>query len=343
MERTAVAGRAEIWENIGNTPTRTIRLLIGRRWREVILKLESYNPGGSSKDRTAAALLTTLSEQGLLTSGHVVVESTSGNLGVSLARLCRKLGIEFLAVIDPKTTDENRARMESLGARIELVEERDQTGGYLFSRLKRVREICANSSRYLWTDQYRNPANPAAHYSTTAREIFDQAGFPTDAILVPVSTGGTLAGISRFCRETSPRTCVIGVDAFGSVVFGQPPAARKLTGIGSSQPSSFLTCDSCDKRVIVRDSEAFAACRALDRALGLRLGGSGGAALFACGQLLQQYPDWATVVCFCPDSGWNYESSIFSDHWMNANGFDPDALPAPIEAFGGPSPDHEGS
>jgi cysteine synthase A len=123
------------------------------------------------------------------------------------------------------------------------------------------------------------------------------------------------------------------VDAFGSVVLGDTPAARKLTGIGASQPSVFLMPTSYDQRAIVKDSEAFAACGELDRALGLRVGGSSGAVLFACGKALEANPHWRRVVCLCPDGGSNYESTVFSEQWIIANGFDPHTKPLPIEAF----------
>ena len=159
---------------IGNTPLQSIYLIINKTARQVYLKLEGKNPAGSVKDRTAYALIQDLEERGVLNDKSIVVESTSGNLGVALAYICRAKGLNFLAVVDPKATQENLARMRTFGARIEMVHECDSSGGYLLARLERVKELCRSSERYVWTDQYSNPANPYAHYSATAPEIYRQ-------------------------------------------------------------------------------------------------------------------------------------------------------------------------
>src|SRR5262249_32244417 len=148
--------------------------------------------------------------------------------------------------------------------------------GYLQSRLKRVQELCHFSKKYIWTNQYTNTANPGIHYTATGPEIYHQMNGQVDTIFVPVSTGGTLAGIGRFFREVSPSTHIVGVDAYGSIVFGSPPAPRKLTGIGSSRPSSFIHPDLYDAHMLVRDEEAFAFCRALSFTTGIKVGGSSG-------------------------------------------------------------------
>ena len=308
---------------IGNTPMRSISLLVEGTWRTINLKLEGYNPAGSSKDRTAKALIVDLERRGLLKQSSTIIESTSGNLGISLAYICQQLGYQFLAIVDPKTTLEVRSRMHALGARLEMVHEQDESGGYLLSRLKRVHELCAERPDYLWTDQYSNPANPAAHYRFTAPEIFLQTRGRVDAIFVAVSTGGTFAGIDRYFREVSHTTAVIAVDALGSVIFGGPPATRKLTGIGSSQASRFIPPDrNCVHRTVA-DRDAFAVCRQLDREINLRLGGSSGAVIFACAQVLAENSHMKHIVCVCADGGKSYESTIYSDEWLESNDFDP--------------------
>jgi len=216
---------------IGNTPIQPIYLVMKGRARRVYLKLEGANPTGSVKDRTGHALVRHLEDRGILNKGSIIVESTSGNLGVALALLCKAKGYGFIAIVDPKTTQENITKMQTLGAQIDMVHQPDVTGGYLLSRLARVQELCHLSSAHIWTDQYSNPANPHIHYTHTGPEIYRQMNGKVDAVFVPVSTGGTLAGIGRFFRQASPSTRIIGVDAYGSVVFGTPAAPRKLTGI----------------------------------------------------------------------------------------------------------------
>ncbi|HEY1353942.1 MAG TPA: pyridoxal-phosphate dependent enzyme, partial [Ktedonobacteraceae bacterium] len=255
---------------LGNTPLQKVSLALDGGPREIHLKLEAANPTGSIKDRTGYSLMQTLERRGLLRAETVIVESTSGNLGVALASLCQIGGYGFIAVVDPKTTQENLARMQALGARIELVDQPDAYSGYLLSRLQRVQELCQASPHYRWTDQYASPANPQIHYEMTGPEIYRQMHGKIDALFLAVSTGGTLAGIGRYLREVSPHTRVIAVDALGSVIFGTAPGPRKLTGIGSSRPSRFITSSLYDDYLLVQDEEAFACCRALEQATALK-------------------------------------------------------------------------
>jgi N-(2-amino-2-carboxyethyl)-L-glutamate synthase len=306
-------------KRVGDTPLVRVALVVGGRRRPVHLKLEGANPCGSLKDRTAASLLDDLERRGALAPGSILVESTSGNLGVALAWLARRRGYRFVAVVDPKTTPENVARMRRLGARVERVVKPDATGGYLLSRLERVRELCATSEAFVWPDQYTNPANPRAHERGTAPELLDQMQGDVDAIFVPVSTGGTLAGIASCVRRESPTTRLFAVDARGSVVLGGAAGPRLLTGIGASRPSSFLSPDLYDDRVLVADAEAFAFCRALTARTGIRVGGSSGAALAACARVLAADEDVAHVVCLCADRGEHYASTIYDDRWLARN------------------------
>ena len=318
----------------GNTPIARVLLSLRGSERLVHLKLEGANPYGSLKDRTAAALIDDLEQQGRLQPGSVLVESTSGNLGIALAALARLHGYRFVAVVDPKITPENLARLRRLGARIELVEQPDEAGGYLLSRLERVRELCASSAACVWPDQYRNPANPAAHEQGTAPELLEQLDGDLDAVFVPVSTGGTLAGIGRFLRHASPATRIIAVDAYGSVAVAGRAAPRLLTGIGASRPSSFAILDLYDEVVHVPDRVAFAFCRTLAAATGISVGGSSGAALAACARLLAAEPQLARVACLCPDRGDAYASTIFNDSWLTRHDLDPRRLTlGPVEAI----------
>jgi 2,3-diaminopropionate biosynthesis protein SbnA len=323
-----------VTRRVGKTPVEQIVLRIAGRARPVHLKLEGANPCGSLKDRTAASLIDDLERRGALTPSSILVESTSGNLGVALAWLARRRGYPFVAVVDPKTTPENLARMRRLGARIELVEAADEAGGHLLSRLRRVRDLCASSDAFVWPDQYSNPANPRAHEHGTGPELLEQLHGDVDALFVPVSTGGTLAGIARCFRRESPRTCIVAVDAVGSVALGGLPGPRLLTGIGASRPSSFLSPGLYDQRALVGDGEAFAFCRALAVETGIRVGGSSGAALATCGRVLGANPDLQRVVCLCPDRGDRYASTIYDDGWLARYGMDSRCLDLrPVEAI----------
>jgi cysteine synthase A len=307
---------------VGNTPVQRIRLLIGGKRRDVYLKLEGENPGGSIKDRTALSLLQSLEHTGKLAAGGRLIESSSGNLAIGLAMLARDRGYQFNAVVDPLVTAENMRRLRDLGARIRMVEKPDAAGGYLLARLARIREMLADDPGLLWTNQYKNAANPRTHYFGTAPELFRQMEHKVDAVFVAVSTGGTLAGIGRYFREVSPETRIIAVDARGSVALGGDPGKRKLTGIGSSQRSEFVDAGHFDQLTYIEDCEAFAYCRALDSSTAIKIGGSSGACLAACARYLQAHSEIERAVCICADRGEHYASSIFSDSWLLQNGLE---------------------
>jgi N-(2-amino-2-carboxyethyl)-L-glutamate synthase len=302
------------------TPLVPVRLAVAGALRTIHLKLEGANPGGSLKDRTAAALTEDLEERGAIGPGSVIVESTSGNLGVALARLARARGYGFVAVVDPKTTPENVERMRRFGARVERVDEPDAAGGYVLSRIERVRALCAEGDRFAWPNQYENPANPRAHDAGTAAEILDQMDGRVDALLAAVSTGGSLAGMARRFRRESPATRIVAVDAAGSVALGGRPGPRLLTGIGASRPSAFLTGELYDELLRVTDAEAFACCHALRDGAGLSVGGSSGAVLSAARRWLAANPGAERVVAVCADRGERYARSIFDQRWLERNG-----------------------
>jgi cysteine synthase A len=305
----------KVHPNAPLTPLVDVVLRIGPQWRHVGLKLESHNPGGSIKYRTARGLVKSLEEQGRLRTGASLVESTSGNLGVALALLSRARGYRFTAVTDPKTDPVVLERIEGLGARVMRVTEPDMAGGYLLSRLSAVRKLLAQEPGTIWPNQYENPSNPAAHYSQTAPEIQLQCP-DLDAVFVATSTGGTLAGVGRYFREVAPLVKVIGVDLRGSRVFGLPSEHRLVTGIGSSRPSSFLRPDDYDDVIIVDDLEAISACYHLRDELGVGLGGSSGAVVAACARYLAENPHIRRPVCICPDGHLNYVNTLYNPVWL---------------------------
>jgi 2,3-diaminopropionate biosynthesis protein SbnA len=323
LQQPIVANRTKVRAApMGDTPIERIGLLIDGKSRSAYLKLEGHNPGGSVKDRTALGLLQSLEVTGQLSAGGRLVESSSGNLAISLAMLARVRGYQFTAVVDPTTTPENIRRLQALGAETRVVESPDETGGYLLSRLARVREMLAEDPGLVWTNQYSNAANPEAHYLGTGPEIHRQMEHRVDAVFVAVSTGGTLAGIGRFFREASPDTRIIAVDAKGSVALGGSLGVRKLTGIGAGRRSKFVTPELYDEIIHVGDCEAFAVCRALDTAVGMKIGGSSGACLAACARYLQTHNKVERSVCICADRGEHYASTIFSNSWLAQNGLE---------------------
>ncbi len=286
------------------------------RIRDVYLKLESANPFGSIKDRAALRLVESIGAKRLRHGETVLVESTSGNLGVALAGIARLAGVGFIAVVDPKTPPWMLREMRSRGAGVELVASPDADGCYLRGRLRRVRELCEEVPGGTWVNQYSNPANPLAHQRGTAPEIDLQSDRRVDAVFVGVSTGGTLAGVARYFRGRHPRTRIIAVDAAGSVVFSDDSRRQRLTGIGASRKSDFIRPWHYDEVRLVSDSRAFAFCRALAASTGIALGGSSGAVLAACCQYLAVHPEVRWPVCIAADGGDRYRQTIYDDQWL---------------------------
>jgi 2,3-diaminopropionate biosynthesis protein SbnA len=317
-------------DRIGNTPVRLVRACSGSAEYVVRLKLEGENPGGSVKDRTARGLVQALDAERRLTADTVVVESTSGNLGISLAALAKVRRFRFKAVVDPRTPASSVATMRRLGAEVERVDELDPSGGYLLTRLARVQVLCEGSSRTRWANQYASEANPRVHRQETAPEIDRQSG-EIDALFIAVSTGGTLAGIAAYYRSIRPETRIIAVDAAGSAVFDDRPRPRRLTGIGASRKSAFIEPWHYDDYVLVSDPEAFAFCRALAADTGIWVGGSSGAVVCACMRYLATHPELKRPLCLCPDEGHKYRDTIYSNQWIANQGLEMSAaLLAPL-------------
>jgi cysteine synthase A len=289
---------------------------LGLRTITLHLKLEGYNPGGSIKDRTAMALVRDLQENELLHRDGMIIESTSGNLGVALAYISRELGYRFMAVVDPKLTAENADKLQTSGAVLDMVTEPDETGGYLLTRLRRVQELMSTTRGAVWPNQYENPANVKAHFEGTGPEILRQMCGKVDVVFLGVSTGGTLAGVSRSLRAALPRVRIVAVDAKGSVALGGEPGPRLLTGIGASRQATLLQRNDYDSVTYVDDADAFACCRALARRTGISVGGSSGAVIAAAIQWLARALTDFRAVCLCPDTGLNYQSSIFNDDYV---------------------------
>lgn len=305
---------------VGWTPLQAVRIDLQGRPHTAYFKLESANPTGSSKDRTARAILQAMHAERPLRPGDVVVESTSGNLGIALAHLLHQIGCRLIAVTDPNTSTDIRRTLEAEGVEVQVVDEPDGHGGYLLNRLRRVRELCEANPSYRWGNQYENPANPAVHERTTGPEILAQAGSELDAVYVAVSTGGTLSGISRYLRAAAHSVSVVAVDAHGSRATGGEAGPRLLSGIGASRVSSFLNDDAYDSVKFVADSASFALCRMLGDDTGLRLGGSSGSVLCALLDDLRGGTPPRRPVCVMPDGGERYEHTFYDDAWLMAHG-----------------------
>src|SRR5947208_6994640 len=247
---------------------------------QLFAKLEYVNPVGSIKDRPAFWILKRAAQRGEICDETTVIASSSGNFASALAAFTRLVGLRFIPVIDPNISATYESMLRRLCDRVVKVEERDDTGGFLKTRLRMVERLCATTPHAYWTNQYSNPDAVAAHYYLTAGDIcadFDSL----DYVFIGVSTGGTIAGVSRRLKECYPRVRIIAVDTEGSVIFGDAPKKRHIPGVGSSIIPPLVSEAAIDDVVLVPERETVAACRELLVTHGLFAGGSSGTAFAA--------------------------------------------------------------
>lgn len=303
---------------VGNTPLVHLARMFAGSGVHVFGKLEKANPGGSIKDRAAQAMLESALADGTVVPGRtVVVESSSGNLGIALAQLCAYYGVQFVCVTDPKVTASNLALIKAYGARVDMVTEPDPaTGEYLPRRLARVGELLAELPDAWWSNQYANPANPRAH-ANTMREVL--AELPRlDYLVCSTGSCGTLRGCSEFLADHSPGTRIVAVDAVGSHIFdAEPHQVRRLVpGHGAALRPALMRDGLADWLVLVDDRDCIVGCHEARRTESLLLGGSSGAALTAVHRMLPHLEPGATCVVVLPDGGERYLETVFDDRWV---------------------------
>lgn len=302
---------------VGGTPLVSLPELGGGNAR-VWAKLESFNPGGSAKDRTARALVADAIERGVLGPGSVVVESSSGNLGVALAREAAVGGWEFHCVVDPRTNQATLAHMRALGAHIHPVEEPDpETGDWLTARRALVGRL-VDELGGLNLDQYSNRAAFRAHSEGTMREIVEQLGHAPDILVVAVSTTGTIGGCARHIRDNGLPTRAIAVDAEGSVLFGGTRGERILPGYGAGVVTELSRETVPDEVIRVNARDAVAAARRCARSTGFLPGASGGAVCVGVEKLAREN-EGAEIVAVFHDDGRAYLNTIYNDEWVERN------------------------
>lgn len=302
-------------QRIGAAMRPTPLVALAHRQVDLYIKLESSNPTGSAKDRSAYAILHEAARAELIAPGATVVESSSGNFAVSLTTFCRHLGLRFVPVIDP-TINTSTERFLRLGCdRVEKVVTGDEHG-FLAYRLETVRRIRSENPGAFWPNQYANPAAARGHFEFTGAELC--ADLPTiDYVFVGVGTGATLAGISQRIKRDRPAAKVIAVDAEGSVIFGGPAGRRRIPGIGSTIRPGLVEQAIVDDVVLVPERDTVLACRRLVRDSGLYVGGSTGTVLAAIDRHFAGYRGRRPIVAFlCADRGNAYTDTIYDDRWV---------------------------
>lgn len=284
---------------------------------DLFAKLESFNLVGSVKDRAAFWVLKSAIERGEIDERTTIVESSSGNFAAAMAFFCKKLGLRFIPVVDPNISKVYEATLHALCDTVVKVTTRDDTGGFLKTRLRKVAEICASEDRSFWPNQYENPDIAEAHYRFAGSEIA-KAVPRLDYAFIGVGSGGTMAGVSRRLKKAHPGVKIVAVDAEGSVIFGGAPKKRYIPGLGSSIVPGMLKHAHIDEVITIPEIETVAGCRLLRDRHELFMGGSSGTVFAAVLRYFGDTParNKPAVAFICPDGGRAYADTIYNDSWV---------------------------
>jgi N-(2-amino-2-carboxyethyl)-L-glutamate synthase len=292
--------------------------------QSLFLKCEGFNFAGSVKLKAATRMVDVAERRGLLKPGSIIVESSSGNLGVALSMIAASKGYGFRCVTDARCNAATRALMEALGADVHVVTEPDPVDGFLGARINYVKALCASDDRYVWLNQYDNPGNWGAHYRTTAPAIARQ--FPElDVLFVGAGTTGTLMGCARWFRAWHRPVHIVAVDAVGSVSFGAEPARRMIPGLGMGIRPPMLDDSYVDEVTWVEETDTIRTCHKLARR-GFLFGGSTGTVVSgAIDWLARHDAQGLTAVTIAPDLGDRYLDTVYQPAWVQDT-FGADAL-----------------
>ncbi|MEP7132847.1 MAG: cysteine synthase family protein [Acidobacteriota bacterium] len=292
---------------IGNTPLVELTRFSSGAAR-IFAKLEWFNPGGSVKDRVAAAMLEDAETRGRISPGGTIVEPTSGNTGVAFAMLAAIRGYRCVIVM-PDGAGHVKARlMEAFGAEVVRTPAEDRISG----AIQRARDIVAQTPGSWLPNQFANPINPGTHYQTTGPEIWEGLGGRVDAWVTGVGTTGTFTGVARYLAERNPRVLKVAVEPQGSILGGGPPGKHAVEGVGLSFYPEILDRSLIDEVVTVDDATAFEACRRLAREEGLLAGGSSGLSAAGALRIAERLGPGKVVVTVFPDAAERYpDQGIF--------------------------------
>ena len=312
---------------IGNTPIVRLNKVTEGLASDIYVKVEYMNPAGSMKDRVGLNIIEDAERRGALRPGGTIVEATSGNTGAGLAMVAAVRGYKCVFVMPDKMSQEKIDALRAYGAKVVIcptaVEPSDPRSYYSVAR-----RIVEETPGAFYANQYHNPANPEAHYVSTAPEIWEQTGGEFDIFVAGMGTGGTLSGCGRYFKERNPEIRIIGVDPIGSLYYEYvktgrltKPFSYYVEGIGEDFLPSTMNFDVLDDVVQVDDKECFLMTRELVRREGIFCGGSAGAAVQGAIKVAQGLDAPKRILVLLPDSAQKYLSKIFNDEWMRSNGF----------------------
>ncbi len=299
-----------ITELIGNTPL--LEIVNYNRQNgingKIITKLEYFNPGGSVKDRIGHAMVKDAEDKGLINKDTVIIEPTSGNTGIALAFVAAAKGYKLILTMPDTMSIERRNLLAALGAELVLTPGAEGMKG----AIKKAEELVAETPNAFMPQQFKNPANPEIHRSTTAEEIWRDTDGQVDIFIAGVGTGGTVTGVGEALKAKNPDIKIIAVEPDDSpVLSGGNPGPHKIQGIGAGFVPDILNKEVIDEILRVKNEEAFAAARKLAGTEGLLVGISSGAALHAATEVAKRPENSGkSIVVLLPDTGERYLSTV---------------------------------
>ena len=315
-----------ILDLVGHTPLVSLEKIAAPMQGRFFAKVEAFNPGHSAKDRTALHIINDAEEKGLLSPGGVIVETTSGNTGYSLAMIAAIRGYRCILAVTDKSSQDKIDMLRALGAEVHVCPASvaaDDPCSY-YEVAKRIHKETPNS---IYINQYFNPLNIEAHYLSTGREIWEQTAGEITHLVACSGTGGTISGIARYLKEQNPKVQVIGVDADGSLIkkyfdTGEIDKGELhpyyIEGLGKNMIPGALDTSVIDTFIKVNDKESALAAREISRRTGIFCGYTSGAAWVATQKYNQDSPfsPESVVVVVFPDHGSRYMNKIYSDKWL---------------------------
>jgi cysteine synthase A len=301
MSSTAMVADS-VLDLISATPIVQLQRIVPEGSAAVWAKLESFNPGGSIKDRICVAMIEAAEREGRLKPGATIIEPTSGNTGIGLALVCAVRGYKLILTMPDTMSEERRSLLNAYGATMILTPD---TKG-MHGAIRKAEAILGEHPDYFMPQQFQNPANPEVHRKTTAPELLRQFA-RIDAFVAGVGTGGTITGVGEVLKARMPGVRIVAVEPAASpVLSGGEPGFHKIQGIGAGFVPPILNTRIYDEVVTVSDDEATACTRRLAREEGILVGISAGAACAASLKVAKRLPATATVVTMFPDTGERY-------------------------------------
>lgn len=297
----------DISETIGNTPLVKLNRIVSEARAEVLVKLESFNPLSSVKDRLGMALIDTAEKRGLINKETVLIEPTSGNTGIALAFIAAARGYKLILTMPETMSVERRQLLKIFGAEVVLTEGVKGMQG----AIEKANQLQKEISNSIILQQFNNPANPEIHRVTTAEEIWKDTEGKIDIFLAAVGTGGTITGVAEALKEKNKKLKVIAVEPKDSpVLSGGQPGPHKIQGIGAGFVPAVYRADLIDEIIQVESQKAGETARELAKLEGILVGISSGAALWAALEVAKRSENnQKRIVVLLPDSGERYLST----------------------------------